>query len=895
MHSVRFPRLAVVLLAACVAGAPPALSASEIELTSPQTPWRAYLVQGMNLTRDGQTLYIADNARRPSAFDPARFDPARHRFSPLPPQSWRDAGFDDHCWARYIEDDLADYLGDYGAAVHEKTWPTLLCLRTSFGIADPAQAADLAFRMTCIGGAVVYVNGHEVGRAYLPKGEMAAFTPADDYPSEAYTAEDGSPLPTLQWGGKRESKGKPEQQLLSRYEKRLRKVELPIPASVLVKGRNTIAVELHRSAVAGKLEGNRGWSHLGITQLKLTSAGGKGAIAYADAARGTHLWNADTVEQIADTYPQSSLVKKSWFHALLWTRGMPLRGIQMGNPFDELRPVRVSAPRNGVCSGQIIVSDLAGVKDLSASISDFKSSGGATIPASSVQIRFAHQQANFHYCDALMPSPPARATTVPVWLILQAPKDAAPGWYASTISIRANGVQSSVPVQVLVTGLTLPEARDLTPLVGMTHCPEAVAATYNVEPWSDRHFALMERSLALMGQVGNDVVHVPVIIGTFQPAVRNWLSGGKPGEQRIPLVRWVKTDAGPRPDFSLLNRYLDHYLKHCAPPKALCLYVWDSSCAREVADAYENRRVASRESTPKNKLRVLLVDPKTNESSEMEVPAIGDEGGEAFWKPLFDGARELVQKRGWSDRILMAGLGGDLRPGEKTGTALKRMAPYVRWNLLSHFSGDPAPVDGKMIATGGLEIGLKEFPWSVAGGAATSAWLERQVANPPEFLEIHTARWHHQEVSPPLLFRTLPLLSGAVSRLGVDFWTAGSGGPKNTSFFVHVNALAVPGPDGAIPTVRFQMLREGVQDADVRFAMIRAYSKLPAEQRKPYPALLDEMPRRIAYCANYLSQHELSLDWPGYVARVQQAAGELAGARTESTWESPPTAGSEGR
>ena len=877
---MRFARVCILLLLAipCTVAV-----AAEVELINAQTPWRTHLVQGMNVLCENGALKIADGSR-PSLFDPARFDPAKHRFSPMPPSEWRSPDFDDHHWARYHEEDLADYLGDYGIAVTGKTWPALICLRSSFGIADPAQATGLKATVTCLGGGIVYVNGREVGRGFMPAGAVEPLTPADDYPLDAYTTEDGrTALPTVAWGDKRETKA--EEALLSRYAKRIRTFSVAIPPHVLVKGRNVIAVELHRSALAGPLDRGRGWSHVGFHQVRVTGSGG--VIAYADADRATRVWTAQPEQQVADTLPEKSPARRSWFHALLWHRGMPVRGLRADNPFEPLRPVKMLVPRNGVASGQAVLFDPQGLRDVSASIGELKGPSGGVIPASAVQIRFAHQHAGVHYCDALMPAPPQAASTVPVWLIVQAKKDQTPGWYASTLHLKANGKEFDVPLRVLVSPVTLPEPKNLAASIGMMHSPDAVAAFYKVEPWSDRHFALMDKSLGLMGQMGNDVVHVPVIIGTFQPAVRDWLSGGKASERRMPMVHWVRSDSGLRPDFSLLERYLDSYTEHCAPPRAICLYIWDSSAAREVADAYEGRRIPSRASTPKNPLMVLVRDEKTGETSEMEAPNFDDDSAEAFWKPMLDGVRQVVLKRGWSERVIMVGQGGDLRPGQKTAERIRQWAPYARWNLLSHFSGDPGPMDGRMIATGGLEVGLKEWPWAIAGAAVPAARLEERLARPMDFLEIHTARWHHQEFSPPMLFRTLPLLSGGVSRLGIDFWTAGSGGPKNNSFFVHVNTLTVPGPEGAIPTVRFQLLREGVQDVEVRMAILRAYAVLPEEQRKPYRALLDELVMRVAYTSSFLSQHELSFDWPAYVARLHQAAAELAGQKFEASWNRP--------
>lgn len=853
--------------------------AAEVEAINPQTPWRAYLMHGGLPTRQDGTLKIRQR-HRAEPFDPADFDAVKDKFSPPPPADWIKPDFDASCWPRYHRDDLADFLGDYGPTVSSGAGPVLLCLRTGFGVADPRRATDLKVTVTCLGGGVVYVNGQEVGRAFMPKGAMHLLTPAEDYPIQAYTTDDGkTPLPGLSLTEK------PDAKWLSRYERRVRTFTVGVPPGVLVKGRNVLAVELHAAPLAGPLDRRRAWGHLGFHDVKVT--GGQGVIAYADALRGPRVWSAATVDQVAESIPEKSLIKRSWFWCLVWSRAMPIKGVHAGNPFDPLLPVKLAAPRNGVSSGQVVLSDPAGLRGVTAAVGKLVGPGQAVLPADAVRIRFAAQHEGVHYCDALMDAPPDGAATVPVWLIVQVPKRQAPGWYAGPLILRAGGKEFTVPVRVLVTGLTLPDAKDLTATISLVHSPETLAIHYDVEPWSDAHFKLMDRSLKLMGQVGNDVCYVPVILGGAKGSAKSSVRSSARIEWRMPMIRWVRTDAGLAAEFSLLEKYLDAYLKHCAPPKALSLYIWEPACAKEIADAYEGRRIPSRAHTPKAPLRVVVWDPKAKTTSEIDAPLIGEPGGEEFWKTMLEGVRRIVKERGWPERIIMLGLGGDIRPGQKTGELMRRWAPYARWNLLSHFSGDPRPQDGKLIATGGLEIGLKEWPWMAFGGAYPAQYYEKRAEEPLDFIELPTARWHWQEYCPPLIFRTIPLQWGRVGRVGLDFWLPRGKGPSNASFFSNMNKITVAGPDGAVPTVRFQMFREAVQDFEVRMAVIRACAKLPDEQRRPYRALLDELGRRIAL-GNYLSQNELAYDWPAYVVRVQLAAAELAGAKTDAAWANPP-------
>jgi hypothetical protein len=264
---------------------------------------------------------------------------------------------------------------------------------------------------------------------------------------------------------------------------------------------------------------------------------------------------------------------------------------------------------------------------------------------------------------------------------------------------------------------------------------------------------------------------------------------------------------------------------------------------------------------------------------------------------MLDGVRDIVKKRGWSERIIMLGCGGDTRPSQKTGEILRQWAPYARWNIFSHFSADPGSMfckdtagkealkAGKMVAIGGLEVGLKEWP-SQCSGAATVAQLQERARQAKEYLELSNFRWMWAEWSPPMYYRALGLMQLRFTRVGLDFWDDGPRGGK-VQGSVPVRTAAC-GPDGAIPTVRFQLLREGVQDVEAKMALLDALPKLPADRQQALTKLLDELCHRIGTGDAWLSQMELSLDWPGYVARLYSAAAELAGGKPDPGWDQPP-------
>ena len=676
-----------------------------------------------------------------------------------------------------------------------------------------------------LGGAVVYVNGAEVGRTHIAEGAIDPYSVATDYPVEAYTTDDGqTPLPTV--GGARKVPADPK--WVNRYRARIRKVSLVVPSKVLVKGANLLAIELHRAPVTGPMNhrGRYVWGQVGIRAVTLSSGSGSGVIGYADALKGPRVWSAQALEQIAERPVPGVRIPVAW---TVGGRAAAVAGIAAGNPFDPLAPIRVLAPRNGIGNGMAVLSDPDGLCGVAAKVKDFTGPDGATLSAKTTRVRFAVQDANFHWCDTLLEQAPEGRKTLPVWLEVKAPKDQAPGWYVSTLALEANGKQFQAPVQVFVTGYVLVDSKDFRTTMGVMHSPEVAAKLADARPWTEAHMAAMAKSLEAAGQLGNDIMYVPVMVGDHM--------GHQTG-----LIRWTKTSSGLRPDFTAFEKYLDLYLKYCAPPKAIILYVWSTDTVTEQARAYEGAAISTREAQKKRPLRITQWDPATGKNTPVAVSSFLEDGAEAIWKPMLDGVHKIVLRRGWSERVIMVGTGTDVRPGAKTGEIFRKWAPYARWDIYSHFSGDPddpifgknkgvlpGSAPGKLIAIGNLEVGVKEYPWSRYTGLSQM-----------EFLDMPLERSWTSDLSSPLVFLSLPLISGRFARLGLDFWP-GDVRYSGLIWGAYPLQLLARGATGPLPTVRLQMVREGVQNFEARLTIIEAMGKLSEERKKPYQGLLNHI------------------------------------------------------
>ncbi|MEI6176970.1 MAG: glycoside hydrolase domain-containing protein [Verrucomicrobiota bacterium] len=826
--------------------------AVETEVIGSQSVWRVWMANGTRVYKgpDSKTLAVVLGKGGATSYTPTN-----SFLSALPATDWNKPTFDDHQAARMEGAELFDHYGGlgktitlYGGDGRWQAFPAVYYLRTRFGVSDPPKATDLKVTVEYLGGAVVCVNGVEVGRSHLPDGAIDPSTLASDYPVETYVTEDSeTPLPVL---GEDHTPLKPEPKWESRYQARVRTATFNVPANILVKGANTLTVELHRARVSGPTMGRAIWSHLAIRKVKLISDSGFGVISHAESLKGTRIWSAEQSEEITERPVPWSRLPGGF---AVGGAGAAVSGISTANPYDPVSPIRVFVPRNGIGNGVTVLSDPDGLHTVSASVKDFTGPADAVLPAKSALVRFAVQDDGFHWCDTLLEKAPDGKKTLPVWIEVKAPKDQAPGWYVSELTIEANGKKFPVAVQVFVTGYVLPEPKDFRSIMGIMHSPDAALKISQAEPWSDAHFAVMAKSLEAAGQLGNDIMYVPVMIGDHM------------GHQ-VGLIRWTKTPTGLKPDFTAFEKYLDLYTKYCATPKAIILYIWSPDTVKELSDAYENRRVPTREAKPARPLQVTLWDPATGTNTPVAVPSFTEEGAEAIWKPMLDGVQAIVTKRGWSERIIMVGTGSDLRPSQKTGEILRKWAPYARWDIYSHWSAeamhpednkglsDAAPL--KCFAIGGLETGVKEHPWFAAG------WDEIGLQK-VDYLNMPLHRSYSFDGSPPPMFRSLPVFNGRLARLGLDFWP-GDTKYNNLIWGEYPIRLLARGPAGSVPTVRLQMMREGVQDFEPRLDILEVNAKLPKAQQKSIQSLFGDTYK------NY------------------RTAEELAGIKTEASWDTPP-------
>ena len=766
--------------------------------------------------------------------------------TPAPAADWVAPDFDDGGWPREAGPLHSGGEGGDGYGYREPLDLFRLALRGRFHVDDPSRAGDLTLKLRYRGGVAVYLNGELIATHHLPEGELTDHTHAVDYPESAYwTSDDGGNIPPPAAADERDAYHEQRQQRIRDSGR------ITIPASALRKGVNVLALDLRRAALPGAWAERRRhhlWGSVGLLGLELRAANPEAVRGPRQAARLPQLWNADPLARVGQS-------------------------VTYGNPFEPLRPVRLVAPRGGVASGQVVLSLPAPSKDIEARLGAVRGPGG-TIPADQLQVRHAVKQSPVMreaapFYDALLPQPAVEDDTHPIWITVNVPADMPAGTYEGELQVRAPGQTLTAPVRIEVADWRIAPPGEWTPFIGMWHSPYNVAYQYGVDPWSDRHMELLRPLLRMMGQIGNDVLYINAIRNTLQSR-----------DDTILVFR--REDDRLEPDFTFVERYLEAYAAVAPAPQGVVLYAWEHSVRR---------------------LDQLPVVVRREDGSlePGDADMFGQGDSERLWKAVVDGLRRRMDRAGWQGTDLWLGVSHDGRPQEHTVAMFRRIAPEARWNKFSHWRGDPGARDGQRVTAEGLGIALGEKPWGA--GSSRDPFYGGWDWQPGDYVMTTSGRGLLQQYSArPVAddflhaLRVLPDASVTDSgrgepyrgftRAGLDYWQValGDGAHGRTWEFhgwgnLYRNNpwfIAAAGPDGPVATVRYEALREGIQEAEARIAIERVLTdeNLKAQvDPKLVQAFKDLQKQRLSWRPWNGYNYNMGVGWKDRTHRLFELAG----------------------
>ncbi len=178
-------------------------------------------------------------------------------------------------------------------------------------------------------------------------------------------------------------------------------------------------------------------------------------------------------------------------------------------------------------SAQLVVWTADGLDDLRYEVSDLRSEDG-TVLKNALRARFV----NYLLSDWFIPENPCAPanpvgapsrlmpdgldeapvsvvpahTTRPVWISVEIPREAKPGEYTASVSLKGKGLSETFTLTLEVIDRTLPEPKEWVYHLDLWQHPSAVARVEGVDMWSDAHFEKMKPIMKMLADAGQKVV-----------------------------------------------------------------------------------------------------------------------------------------------------------------------------------------------------------------------------------------------------------------------------------------------------------------------------------------------------------------------------------------------------
>ncbi|MBL4879817.1 MAG: DUF4091 domain-containing protein [Oleispira sp.] len=165
-----------------------------------------------------------------------------------------------------------------------------------------------------------------------------------------------------------------------------------------------------------------------------------------------------------------SLLKKDSLCTVWWSNNTTKIMQNSPVPLHKGR-IKVLSARNESEGFQLVLTPSVDINDISVSISDFSKKDGNIIPSANINIRnveYVHitKPSGKHHTAGWYPDPlplykkPLRVkagVNKTLWFTIKVPKNAAPGSYTATITLKSEIWESSFPVELKVWNFALPE------------------------------------------------------------------------------------------------------------------------------------------------------------------------------------------------------------------------------------------------------------------------------------------------------------------------------------------------------------------------------------------------------------------------------------------------------
>jgi hypothetical protein len=143
----------------------------------------------------------------------------------------------------------------------------------------------------------------------------------------------------------------------------------------------------------------------------------------------------------------------------------------------------------------------------------------------------------------------AAFTSRPVWLTINVPQKTTPGIYKGTLTIKSKDYTSSLSYFIEVLNHTLPPPKEWKFHLDLWQNPFSDARVYGVEPWSDKHFQIMKSNYKMLSNAGQKVITATIIDDPWNSQTYDVYGS---------MVKWTKQkDGNWKYDYSVFDKWIE--------------------------------------------------------------------------------------------------------------------------------------------------------------------------------------------------------------------------------------------------------------------------------------------------------------------------------------------------
>jgi hypothetical protein len=483
------------------------------------------------------------------------------------------------------------------------------------------------------------------------------------------------------------------------------------------------------------------------------------------------------------------------------------------------REIKLEAWRNEFVVSQLGLRANREVKGVRVKAGELRLTGGSSsIPASAFRIRYPALipvDENGQYTPDPLYERPAidllAHQSQGVWIDFRVPRDAAPGHYVGTFRVEnlaAKPVEFHVSVNVLP--LTLPDPPDYRCYLNILVDPSSVARFNKLPLWGEEHWRQLEAYVEDLAAHGQKTITAFIVEDPWQ---------GDTGFAVRSLVQWKHdgewTLAGGtklQQDFTSFDRFVEMCLK---------------AGIRDHIEAWSPLVQPGTDHSV-----VTYIDTRTGQSHQLRLPA-GSAEYRAVWGAFAANFEQHLRQKGWLDKTYLAFDEISTKVLDQVIPFYEQTAPGLK---LMVSGGDD---DGKY--TSQSRESALHYGYTTPGSGITLPDIEaRRKAGKRTLLYTATTPIYPNTFifSDPLESR---YLIWAIWKWNYDgyirwawnFWPATLWDQPQYKWPSGDMFLVYPGPHGPVDSMRWEMLRKGIEDYECLATVRQLAAELKASGRNP--------------------------------------------------------------